>query len=232
MELKRRLRFPAILVFLFCMTFFCGLLFRCNGYLPASASATTVVLDAGHGGEDGGATDAKGRPEKDLNLAVTLLIRDYLTENGVSVVLTRESDTMLYDKNSEYAGSKKRQDLEARVAICNSVENPFFVSIHMNSFPQSKYHGLQVWYSGRNEESKILAESIQNRIKERLQPENERAIKQATDSIFVLQHLDCPAVLVECGFLSNPEEAERLQDPAYQKELAKEISLAILKSLE
>ncbi|MBQ7172832.1 MAG: N-acetylmuramoyl-L-alanine amidase [Clostridia bacterium] len=233
MKVEKWLRLPALLVFLLCMTLLCGILFRCNQETRSvGVFYPTVVLDAGHGGEDGGATDARGRCEKDLNLAIVFLIRDYLKENGVPVILTRADDSMLYDKTSNYAGSKKRQDLERRVEICKSCENPIFVSIHMNSFPQSQYHGLQVWYSGNNGQSKILAESIQNQVKETLQPENERAVKKATDAIFVLQHLNCPAVLVECGFLSNPKEAEQLQDPAYQKVLAKEISLGILKSLE
>ena len=101
----------------------------------------------------------------------------------------------------------------------------------MNSFPQTQYHGLQVWYGTKNETSKSLAEAIQNQIRSTLQPENERSVKAATSAIFLLSNLDCPAVLVECGFLSNPEEADRLQDETYQNALAKEISIAILKTL-
>ena len=224
--------FPVFLAFLLCMTLLCGTLYRCRSDASmTSASIQTIVLDAGHGGEDGGASDAKGRCEKDLNLALATKVRDYLTENGVSVLMTREDDHMLYDKSPNASGSKKRRDLEGRLAVCNQVINPVFVSIHMNSFPQTQYHGLQVWYGTKNETSKALAEAVQSEIKATLQPENERAVKAATSAIFLLSNLDCPAILVECGFLSNPEEAERLQDEEYQNALAKEISIAILKTL-
>lgn len=224
--------FPGFLAFLLCMTLLCGTLYRCrNETQKASASLPTVVLDAGHGGEDGGAIDALGRCEKDLNLAVAKKVREYLLANGVSVVMTREDDSMLYDRSPNPSGSKKRRDLEGRAAVCKTVENPVFVSIHMNSFPQTQYHGLQVWYGTKNETSKPLAEAIQSQIKSTLQPENERSVKAATSAIFLLSNLDCPAVLVECGFLSNPEEADRLRDETYQNALAKEISIAILKTL-
>lgn len=232
MKKERTWMFPGFLAFLLCMTLLCGTLYRCqNESRQASAVLPTIVLDAGHGGEDGGASDAKGRCEKDLNLAVAKKIRDYLCENGVTVVLTREDDAMLYDRSPNGSGSKKRRDLEGRVSLCNQVETPVFVSIHMNSFPQAQYHGLQVWYGTKNETSKPLAEAIQSQIKSTLQPENERAVKAATSAIFLLSNLDCPAVLVECGFLSNPEEAELLQSDDYQNALAKEISIAILKTL-
>ena len=232
MKNERARMFPGFLAFLLCMTLLCGTLYRCqNESRQASASFPTIVLDAGHGGEDGGASDAKGRCEKDLNLAVAKKVRDYLAENGVSVILTREDDRMLYDKSPNASGSKKRRDLEGRIAVCSKVENPVFVSIHMNAFPQTQYHGLQVWYGTKSDSSKPLAEAIQSQIKSNLQPENERAVKAATSAIFLLSNLDCPAVLVECGFLSNPEEAELLQSDDYQSALAKEISIAILKTL-
>ena len=224
--------FPGFLAFLLCMTLVCGTLYRCQSKARmTSASFSTIVLDAGHGGEDGGASDAKGRCEKEINLAVAKKVRDYLTANGVSVIMTREDDVMLYDKSPNESGSKKRRDLEGRASVCNQTKTPVFVSIHMNSFPQAQYHGLQVWYGTKNGTSKVLAEAIQAQIKANLQPENERAVKAATSSIYLLSNLDCPAVLVECGFLSNPEEAERLQDEEYQNALAKEISIAILKTL-
>lgn len=224
--------FLGFLAFLLCMTLLCGALFQCKNRAQAtSASFPTVVLDAGHGGEDGGASDAKGRSEKDLNLAMAKKIADYLSENGVAVILTREDDRMLYDKSPNASGSKKRRDLEGRLAICKEVENPIFVSIHMNAFPQAQYHGLQVWYGVKNETSKALAQAIQSSVKEALQPENDRQVKAATSAIFLLDNLDCPAILVECGFLSNPTEAELLQDETYQSALAKEISIAILKTL-
>ena len=190
----------------------------------------TVVLDAGHGGEDGGAVSAAGLYEKDLNLQVALLLRDMLTVNGVDVVMTRETDILLYDRNVDYHGRKKALDLAARKKIGEETENAIFVSIHMNAYPQKQYHGLQVWYSPNNAESQALAQGIQERVQQTLQPENDRRVKAATSSIYLLHHLSCPAVLVECGFLSNDAEAARLSDEQYQKELACAIFLAIMEA--
>ena len=190
----------------------------------------TVVLDAGHGGEDGGAVSASGLLEKDLNLDVAKEVKALLEANGVTVVMTRETDTLLYDRNVDYHGRKKALDHAERLRIGQETENSIFVSIHMNAYPQTQYHGLQVWYSPNAPHSKEIAETIQTTVKEHLQPENERRVKAATSSIYLLHHLNSPAVLIECGFLSNPEEAERLNDPEYQKELAFLIFLSIMEA--
>ena len=190
----------------------------------------TVVLDAGHGGEDGGAVSASGLYEKDLNLQVAQLLCELLEANGVKVVMTRTTDTLLYDRNVDYQGRKKALDLAARREIAEQTPNALFVSIHMNAFPKTQYHGLQVWYSPNHGESRHVAEEIRATVQEGLQPENDRQIKEATSSIYLLHHLSCPAVLIECGFLSNPAEAERLGDTIYQKELAFLLFLAIMES--
>lgn len=190
-------------------------------------TACTVVLDAGHGGEDGGAVSASGIYEKDLNLAIAKQLQALLEANGVNVVMTRETDVLLYDRNQNYQGRKKALDLLARRTICEQTPNCIFVSIHMNSYPLSQYSGLQVWYSPNHAQSQLLAQTIQSAVKEGLQPENTRHIKRATGSIYLLHHLTCPAVLVECGFLSNPEEAALLNQPEYQQQLAFFIFLAI-----
>ena len=197
--------------------------------LPARAPVT-VVLDAGHGGEDGGAVGASGVYEKDVNLAVTLILRDLLVANGVNVVLTREDDRLLYDREVNYHGRKKALDLAARKQIAEKTPNAVFVSIHMNAYPQSQYRGLQVWYSPNNESSEPLAAALQARIANSLQPENERRVKPATSSIYLLHRLKVPAVLVECGFLSNPEECAALEDPAYQRQLALELFAGLMQS--
>jgi N-acetylmuramoyl-L-alanine amidase len=180
----------------------------------------TVVIDAGHGGEDGGAVSASGIVEKELNLQIALLLRDLLEANGVKVIMTRTTDTLLYDKNADYEGRKKVLDLAARVAVAESTENAMFVSIHMNAFPQAQYKGLQVYYSPNNTVSETLAETIQRKIATSLQPDNHRKIKRAGSEIHLLEQLDCPAVLVECGFLSNAEDCRALTDPAYRQRLA------------
>lgn len=191
--------------------------------VSAASQPITVVLDAGHGGEDGGAVghlDGEEIYEKHLNLAVARLVRDLLVADGVSVVMTREQDVLLYDRNVNYEGRKKVLDLAARVAIAESTENAIFVSIHMNAFPQTQYRGLQVYYSPNHARSKTLAEAMQRKVYTHLQPDNDRKIKCAGSEIHLLEQLDCPAVLVECGFLSNAEDCRSLSDEAYQRQLA------------
>lgn len=190
-------------------------------------SEITVVLDAGHGGEDGGC-EGYGLIEKDLNLDITLRVALLLREQGVNVVLTRDTDILLYDKNSDYEGKKKYQDVRRRLEIAQSQENPVLVSIHMNSFSQSKYSGLQVWYSKNDVHSKILANLIQSNNKTELQPNNKRVTKESTSSIFLLHNATFPAVLIECGFLSNPDEAHALGDAEYRQKLANVIFKSIM----
>lgn len=188
----------------------------------------TVVIDAGHGGEDGGASSADGVYEKDLNLQVATFLCDLLKANGVKVVMTRTEDVLLYDKNANYIGRKKVLDLQARRQIAEETPNCVFVSIHMNAYPKEQYRGLQVWYSPNDPASQELADSIQSTVRDALQPDNDRKIKRATSSIYLLHHLHLPAVLVECGFLSNPDEAALLATDAYQKQLALALFVAIM----
>ena len=180
----------------------------------------TVIIDAGHGGEDGGTQSTEGMYEKDINLEIARILDTMLRANGVQTVMTRTEDILLYDRNVDYHGRKKVLDLAARKRIAEENENAIFVSIHMNSFPEEKYRGLQVFYSPNNPASETLAVQIQNTTHEYLQQQNDRKIKKATSSIYLLDRLQCPAVLVECGFLSNPEEAALLAQSDYRRELA------------
>ena len=201
----------------------------------SGVSAYTVILDAGHGGEDGGAVgamDGKEIYEKDLNLSISLLLRDLLEADGVSVIMTREEDVLLYDRNTDYEGRKKVLDLAARLHIGQSVENALFVSIHMNAFTQPQYKGLQVYYSPNHKTSALLAQGIQTRVCEQLQPDNHRSIKCAGSDIFLLEHLECPAVMVECGFLSNGEDCAALSDAEYRRRLAFVLFCAIRECLD
>lgn len=190
-------------------------------------SVPTVVIDAGHGGEDGGAVGVNGLLEKDVNLDIALRLHDLLAANGIPVVMTRTEDILLYDRNVDYAGRKKSLDLAARRKIAEETPNCIFVSIHMNSFPDARYDGLQVWYSPNNPTSKTIAETIQNTARQVLQPDNDRETKAATGSIYLLHHLTVPAVLVECGFLSNPAEAAKLATDDYRRDVAFTIFLAV-----
>jgi len=180
---------------------------------------TCVGIDAGHGGKDGGAIGESGLCEKDVNLAVALALRDLLEINGIPVVMTRTEDILLYDPTADHEGRKKALDLLSRRTIAEHSRDALFVSIHMNAFPQSQYSGTQVWYGTKDALSREISHSIQQSALW-LQPENRRKIKAASSSIYLLDQIPSPCVLVECGFLSNPTEAERLSDPNYQKALA------------
>ncbi len=178
----------------------------------------TLVIDAGHGGEDGGAVGASGTLEKEINLSVAKKLEGMFKFLDVDVVMTRVDDRMLYFP--EQLSRKKYYDLRNRKAIADKYENPVFISIHQNKFPISKYNGLQVYYSANNDSSQILAELVQNKTSEFLQPDNTRKIKSAGGSIYLMYNLECPAILIECGFLSNPAEEKLLQNQEYQKKLA------------
>ena len=191
-----------------------------------------VIIDAGHGGEDGGTKSAEGLLEKDVNLAIAQKLERMLTASGVKVIMTRNDDTLLYDKNSDYQGHKKALDLAARLKIANETPNAIFVSIHANSFPISKYSGLQVYYSQNDERSFALAKTIQDDAKRFLDSENDRKIKAATSNIYLLDNAKLPAVLVECGFLSNPEEAAKLADDEYLQKVAFSLFCSVIKHID
>ena len=196
-----------------------------------SVSAPVIVIDAGHGGEDAGAIAQDGSLEKDLNLKIAKCIQALCEINGNSAIMTREDDRLLYDYYGElddYTGKKKIYDLKNRVKIANEQHDAIFVSIHMNKFSNSKYSGTQIYFSPNNPSSEMLARTLQNSTRTYLQPSNNRQIKRADSSIYVLNSLDCPAVLIECGFLSNEDELGRLKDEKYQASLALVIFSGIL----
>ncbi len=188
----------------------------------------TVVIDPGHGGRDGGAIGVSSAYEKELNLEISLILRDMLTASGVDVVMTRTEDVML---SSGTGGTLKNQDLRARRDIAEAVESPVFVSIHMNAFPIEKYNGLEVYYSLNNENSKTLAKNLRDSVIKNLNTGSNRQIKPAGENIYLLDSLTCPAILIECGFLSNQGDAERLNDPEYRQRLALVIATSLHKSI-
>lgn len=179
----------------------------------------TIVIDAGHGGEDGGASSADGTLEKDLNLSLALKLESLFSSVGYNVVMTRTEDKLLYDPNEDYMGRKKILDMKERVRITNSCENPILISIHMNAFPEERYKGLQVYYSSNDPSSESIANSIQKNVCFFLEKENTRKTKCGRD-IFLLDRINSPAVLIECGFLSNPDDASKLSNEKYQENLA------------
>ena len=206
---------------------------------PASTAPNTeyhtVILDAGHGGEDSGAighVDGREIYEKDINLTIALMLRDMLEADGINVVLTREEDVLLYDRNTDYQGRKKVLDLAARLHIGQNTPGALFVSIHMNAFPQTQYKGLQVYYSPNHAMSATLAQNVQDTVQAQLQNDNTRKIKRADSNIFLLDRLACPAVLVECGFLSNAQDCANLEQKDYQQKIAFLLFCAIRQTIK
>ena len=194
-----------------------------NGaFLAVSAYAaheSPIILDAGHGGEDGGAIGVGGILEKDINLSVTLKTNAMLRFLGYRTLLTRSEDEMTCDDGISSQRAKKVSDIKNRFSLLENTDCLCFISIHQNFFGGNA-HGAQIFYSGGNPESKLLAQKLQDDIRITLQPENERVIKQATDDIYILYHTKKPAVLAECGFISNSDDAEMLTNEEYQNKLA------------
>ena len=160
-----------------------------------------------------------GVEEKDLNLAVALHLQNFLEQGGIGVIMTRSDNNGIYDV-SDSIRSKKNSDMKNREKLLNASAADAFVSIHMNQFSDSKYSGPQVFFSKNNKNSELLAKTIQMSMTESLHPAMEREIKKADSGIYLLKKAKLPAVLVECGFISNPEEQHKLADKNYQKEVA------------
>lgn len=198
----------------------------------SSSHSKRIVIDAGHGGEDGGAVGVNGALEKDLNLSLSEVLGNILIFSGYEVIQTRTEDKLLYDPNSDYRGQKKVLDLKGRLQIAQNLNPDIFIGIHMNAFPVQKYSGLSVYYSNNDPDSKLAAEIISADIKNSLQPQNTRQIKAANSSIYILNRITCPAVLVECGFLSNPEECQKLSDYEYRRELSLSFYSSLVSFLE
>lgn len=191
----------------------------------AAVQAPTVVLDAGHGGEDGGATTADGVPESTLNLQITLRTDALLKLLGYDTVLVRADDRAVYSEGARTIAEKKVSDIRNRVALVNSTPNALLISIHQNFFPESQYAGAQV-FSAPTAGSERLAEIAQELLCNRVDPANHRKSKQVTQSVYLMNHISCPAILAECGFLSNPREAAALQTPGWQLKLAMALTAA------
>ncbi|MEE1245530.1 MAG: N-acetylmuramoyl-L-alanine amidase [Acutalibacteraceae bacterium] len=199
-------------------------------YITVSASyknRNTVILDAGHGGFDGGAVASDGTVEKEINLKITLAAAKFLRQSGFNVILTRENDVSTDDVETEKISTRKKSDLKNRLNLMKDYKDAVFVSIHLNKFTTSAANGSQVFYS-RSEESKRLGDCIQKSIVAKLQPENTRVNKLATSSTYLLYNATVPSVLVECGFLSNKSELEKLKDKDYQNKMAFSIYCGIL----
>lgn len=202
-----------------------------EAFSPVRFPERQLILDAGHGGEDGGAVSLTGVPESNINLAVVLKLDQLLGFFGQAPILLRDSDISIYDPGCETLRQKKVSDLHNRVSAIEGTENAVVISIHQNTFSNPAYHGAQVFFRA-GEESKALAELVQSALREGLDRENKRAPAQIPDSVYLMKHITCPAVLVECGFLSNPSEEARLRESGYQTQLALCVAAAWLQSGE
>ncbi|MBR4123403.1 MAG: N-acetylmuramoyl-L-alanine amidase [Clostridia bacterium] len=179
-----------------------------------------IILDAGHGGFDGGAVANDGTVEKDINLNITLTLEKMLKQSGFEVVMTRMDDSSTESNSNDKIAKKKKSDLNNRLELMKKYDDAVFVSIHLNKFTTSAARGSQIFYSSKVESSKNLADSIQNSIVEKIQPENTRVNKKSTSSTYILHNATVPAVIVECGFLSNKAELELLKNEEYQNKMA------------
>lgn len=192
-----------------------------------------IVIDPGHGGFDGGAEGKHGTIEKDLNLSISLKLRDILILNGFKVVMIREDDTAINDNEAKDKVSKKKvSDMHNRLDIMNKNPYSLTLSIHQNMFKEEKYSGAQVFYSPNNPLSKNLADSIQSNFAVNLQKDNDREIKPAEKNLFLMYKSKNPAVLVECGFISNSAESLLLKDEEYQSKVAFVIYLGLVNFLQ
>ena len=213
--------------------FSCTLVYLSKTEVLDSASGSvkqydTVILDAGHGGFDGGAVASDGTVEKDINLSIALKVRDFLKLGGVDVIMTRDVDTGTEDDVNQSISARKKSDLYNRLQLMQENPDALFVSVHLNKFTTSAASGTQVFYSPDFSDARILGEKIQSEVVSMLQPENTRVVKQGNKKTFLLSKAPIPAVIVECGFLSNAQELERLKNSQYQSQMAMSISLGVL----
>lgn len=185
--------------------------------LPVSGK--TIVIDAGHGKPDEGAQSSSGTTEAETNLKIALKLQNLLEQSGSSVILTRSDENAIYDLDTKTLKQKKISDIHNRVKIGNESSADIFVSIHLNKIPQQQYDGWQTFYNANSSEGQKLATLIQNNLNDAIQKENNRVAK-SIDNIYIVKHVEIPTTIVECGFLSNPEEEKLLLDDEYQNKLA------------
>ena len=207
------------------------ILICCDGFSKIVSNISIpkpmLIIDAGHGGFDGGAVGIDGTVEKDLNLSIAKKIADLALLGGYDVVMVRESDSDVSDEGLDTIRKKKVSDIHNRYALAERFPEAVFLSIHQNHFEQSKYWGTQVFYGAKNPQSQKLADYIQSAVCDVLQKENTRKIKKAEKNLYILYNTNSTAVMVECGFLSNKEECAKLCNEEYQQQLAFEIFRAV-----
>lgn len=199
------------------------------GLLQQQRSHPVVVIDPGHGGMDGGTTSVNGVLESSLNLEIALQLNDLMRLLGYDTVMTRSEDVSL-ETEGDTVRAQKTSDLKNRVKLVNQQENAILLSIHQNHYTESKYSGPQIFYAA-NSESQALAEQMQTQLNATLAPQSNRACKKA-DGVYLMEQINTPGILIECGFLSNPTEETKLQQPEYQKKLSSVIAATTANYIE
>lgn len=235
MKIGKKSIIAIITAFLIILSTMLYLTFMAN-FSAAEASSMpitqkTVIVDAGHGGDDGGAIGIDGTVEKDINLDIALKLEKILKFYGFNVIMTRTQDVMTCDDGLDSLRKRKISDIHNRYELMRKNPDAIFISVHQNKFEDSSQHGTQVFYSGNDERSKELAEAIQTSVTLTLQRKNDRVVKKSGSGIYLLYHAKIPAVLVECGFISNPDEVKKLKDESYRMKLAILIADGLLKYL-
>lgn len=235
MKIGKKSIIAIITAFLIILSAMLYLTFMAN-FSAAEASSMpitqkTVIVDAGHGGDDGGAIGIDGTVEKDINLDIALKLEKILKFYGFNVIMTRTQDVMTCDDGLDSLRKRKISDIHNRFELMRKNPDAIFISVHQNKFEDSSQHGTQVFYSGNDERSKELAEAIQTSVTLTLQRKNDRVVKKSGSGIYLLYHAKIPAVLVECGFISNSDELKKLKDESYRMKLAILIADGLLKYL-
>ena len=195
--------------------------------LNTQSSDFVYILDAGHGGEDGGASSESGIKESDINLSIVLRLDQLMGFCGRRTLLTRTDDRSIHDLDADTIREKKVSDLRNRVKLAESIDRRVLISVHQNSYPDGRYRGAQVFY-GPNAGSQEWGEATQEFLRIALATENTRKAKKIPETVYLMNKISCPAILVECGFLSNREEALQLLDSAYQKKIAAALTASCL----
>lgn len=195
-------------------------------YLPINNKV--IGIDPGHGGTDPGAVGRNGTSENEINLSIALKLKRFIEQSGGIVVITRDDLNGLYTEGLDASKTKKSEDLNKRREIIDEGDCDIFLTIHLNSFPQSKYYGAQTFYKDGCEKSKKLAEIVQEELKNTLDQNNKR-MPQKRDDVYVLREVKSPSILIECGFLSNPGEEKLLAEEKYQEKIAWAVYIGIIR---
>ncbi len=183
------------------------------------ATNKVVIIDAGHGSPDEGAEGKDGITEAQINLKIALKVQQILEQSGCTVILTRSDENAIYEIDAKTIREKKISDIKKRVEIGNNSSADIFVSIHLNKIPESQYDGWQCFFQENNDKSKNLAKNLQNSLNIAMQKENKR-VAMKLKNVYIVEHVKIPLSIVECGFLSNPEEEKKLLQDTYQDRLA------------